>query len=347
MPAFNPIGDFPVRLSGALLRQPRLQVLVNGKPLPAAKETVVTSTGAFGADVFTVRAAVNGEAAYWAAATQIDVDVQISLSADGGFVSLVQGMADAVAIDPLNGVLTLEGRDGSAALMETRTQETFANQTASEIAIAIAARHGLASDVQPTSAPVGRYWELEHNRLTLASAARAMTEWDLLATLAQHEGVSLWVSQGTLHFRQPSMPVVELPTAALTALRVERALTLAGDLSVTIRSWHSRAGVDCVAVAKTSRGAAASRSYVFVVPNLDQTAAESLARRRLDELSAHELRFEAEMPGELTMTPRGQVRLTGTGTAFDTLFTIDEIERRLSVSHGFSQCLRGRAASAF
>lgn len=346
MPVSDPSGISVARLAGSPMRQPRLQVLVNGAPLPSAQEAVVTSTGAFGSDLFSVRAAVDAGSAHWAASTQINVDVRISLSVGGGFVGLVQGMADAVAIDPLNGVLTLEGRDGSAALMETRTQETFANQTASEIAAVIAARHGLAADVQPTSAPVGRYWELEHDRLTLASAARTMTEWDLLVTLAQLEGVSLWISQGALHFRQPSLPVMELPIAALTSLRLERALTLAGDLSVTVRSWHSRAGAGCTAVAKTSRGAATSRSYVFVVPNLDQVAAENVARRRLDELSAHELRFEAEMPGELSLTPRGQVRLTGTGTAFDALFTIDEIERRLSVSHGFSQIVRGRAASA-
>ncbi len=54
----------------------------------------------------------------------------------------------------------------------------------------------------------------------------------------------------------------------------------------------------------------------------------------------------AEMPGELALWPRAQVQLFGTGTIFDTVFRIDEVERRLHARHGFTQCLRARAAAA-
>lgn len=327
------------------MRRPRLLVLADGAPLAGAEEALVIGVGGFAADRFRVRAALAGDLPRWAAATQMRVEVRMALSPDGGFAGLIDGMADTITLDPPRGTLTLEGRDLSAALMETRTQETFANQTASQIATLIAGRHGLAADVQATTTPVGRYWELEHDRLTLAAAARATTEWDLLVLLAQHEGFALWVAGGALHFRPVSSKPQTVPASALSSLRLERALTFAGDIAVTVKSWHSRAGAGCVGVARTARGAATSREYVFVAPNLTQAAAQALAERRLAELSGHELRFTAELPGELALTPRGQMRLTGTGTAFDTAFTIDEIERRMSVTHGFSQVVRGRAAS--
>ncbi len=60
--------------------------------------------------------------------------------------SLLQGEADSVSIDPINNTAEIDGRDLTARLLDARTQETFANQTASEIANTLAARHGLTPD---------------------------------------------------------------------------------------------------------------------------------------------------------------------------------------------------------
>lgn len=326
------------------VRAPRLLVLADGAPLMGAFEAVVCSHGGFAASTFRVRAALGGDAADWAGRTQIAVEVRMSLSPAAGFVSVIEGIADLVCIDPIRGTLALEGRDASAALMETPIQESFANQTASEIATALAGRHGLAADVQATQAPVGRYWELGHDTLALNAAARVGTEWDLLALLAQHEGFALWVDGGALHFRAPeaTQPAL-LPVAALTALRLERALTFAGDIAVTVKSWHSRAGAGCVGRARTARGGAV-RDYVFVAPNLTQDAADALAARRLAELAGHELVLHAEMPGELALRARGAVQLQGSNSAFDTVYRIDQVVRRLDARLGFSQSLRARAA---
>ena len=336
------------------VRAPRLLVLANGVPMTAPSEAVVTSTGFFGADRFRVRAALVGDAAIWAGTPALFMDVQMALSPLGGFVSLVQGNADSVSIDPLRGSLTIEGRDLSATLMQARTQETFANQTSSDIATKLAGRHGLTASVQPTTTPVGRYWELEHDRLTLNAAGRSTTEWDLLVTLAQHEAFDVWVSGTTLNFQPPdtTTPPVLLtaaPTFAgpanVTALRLDRELTFAGDIVVTVKSWHSRAGTACVQTAQTQRGAASSQSYVYVVPNLTPDAALQFAQHKLAELTAHELVATAEMPGEFSLWPRAQMQLAGTGTIFDTVYVIDEVERRLHARQGFSQRVRARTSS--
>jgi len=337
-------------------RAPRLLVLANGAPLGNATETAVSTYGGFAAGVWRVRAALAGDTARWAASTAVDVDIQLMLDPLGGFVSLMQGSADYIGIDPIAGTLTLEGRDRSAALIEARTQETFANRTSSEIAATLASRHGLAADVQATTTPVGRFWQLEHDALTMNAHARATTEWDLLATLAGWEGFDLWVTGSTLHFRPPdtlALPAVlaAAPTAAgapdFTALRLERALSFAGDIVVTVKSWHSRLGAGTVQTAQTARGSGAQRDYVFVVPNLSPDAALLLAQRKLAELASHELVFRGEMPGELVLSPRVAVQLIGTGTVFDTGFRIDEIERRISMRAGFSQLVQGRTASPF
>lgn len=335
-------------------RAPRLRVLANGALLGNAEDATVLTSGGFTAAFFRVRAALGTDAAFWAANAAIAIDVQISLSPLGGFVSLVQGNADAVGIDPIAGTLILEGRDYAAALIAARTNETFANRTASEIATLLAGRHALTPDVQPTTTPVGRYWELEHDSLTLDSGARMTTEWDLLATLAGWEGFDLWVSGTTLHFRPPEavlpppvLSAISLPGALpdFRALRLDRALSFAGNIVVTVKSWHSRMGAGTVQTASNARDGAATQNFVFVVPNLTPEAAQRLAQQRLAELASHELLLRAEMPGELALSPHASFQLVGTGTLFDQVWQIEEVERHISVRHGFMQLVRARASS--
>jgi phage protein D len=334
------------------VRQPRLRVLANGIEVPGVVEASVTSNNHFACDRFRVTLAPIPAAL--AATAAITLDVQLSLDGGASFTSMVQGNVDALDLDPIQGTLSLTGRDLAASLIEARTQQTFANQTSSEIATILAGRHGLAASVTATTTPVGRYWELEHDRLVLNAFSHATTEWDLLVTLARHEGFDVWVGGTTLYFQPPqpsSAPQAVLrPVATATgpvnviSLRLERALTLAGAIAVTVKSWHSRLGTACVQTAN-SGGSGTPLSYVYIVPNLTPDQALSLAQQRLAELTGHERVVSAEMPGELTLAPRMMLRLEGTGTDFDQNYWIDEIERHLSVEHGFTQRLRARNSS--
>jgi phage protein D len=346
------------------VRQPGLRLLANGAPVPGAIEAEILSNNHYAADRFRVTVALGSNpAAPWSFSTDILLDIQFTL--DGmSWTSLLQGAVDTVEIDPIDNLLRLAGRDLTAALVESRTQETFANRTSSEIAELLASRHGLSTDVQPTTTPVGRYWQLEHDRIMLDQFSHATTEWDLLVTLAQHEGFDVWLSGTTLHFRPPvatpSTIVVLRPVATLngpaniTALRLERSLTLARDIEVTVKSWNSRqqnafvqtARATGPSMGKTGPGLQRKpQRYVYVVPNLTPDDALKLAQRRLAELSQHERVVVADMPGELTLAPRMQLRVEGTATDFDQVYWIDEIERRLHVTEGFTQCVRAKNAS--
>lgn len=247
------------------VRAPRLRLLANGGLVPGAIEAEVRSNNHYAADRFRVAVALGSTpAAAWAASDDILAEVQVSLDGGLGWTSLVRGAVDTVEIDPLAKVVWLAGRDLAAALIEARTQETFANQTSSEIAALLAARHNLSADVQPTTTLVGRYWQMEHDRITLDQFGRATTEWDLLVTLAQHEGFDVWVTGTTLHFRAPmegGAPAHVLRPAAtaggpanLTGLRLERALTLARDIEVVVKSWNARHQAAFVQTARALRG---------------------------------------------------------------------------------------------
>lgn len=330
------------------VRYPRLRVLADGMAVPGVFEAEVLNNSYFAADRFRLGLALSADplhgAAWWADRDKVQIDIEVSLGGD--YVNLLHGVVDSVAIDLSGDAVRLTGRDLSAGLIEARAQGTFANQTSSEIATTLAGRHGLTADVQRTTTPVGRYWQLEHDSLLLDGFARTTTEWDLLVTLAQHEGFGVWVQGSTLHFRAADtseLPTV-LPAAGLSALRLERSLTLAQSIEVKVKSWHSRAAQCYVQTASLDQGGMAKQSYVYIAPNLTPERALKLAQQRLAELTRHERVIVAEMPGELTLAAGRQILLQGSGTAFDRIYWIDSIERRFDMSHGFTQWLRACSA---
>lgn len=338
------------------VRSPRLLVLANGVPVPGAFAVQVTSTNHLGADRFCVRVALSADpraaSAVWSASNSIAIDVFVGIG--GPEVNLVSGLVDRVTLDPVRRIALLDGRDRSALLIETRTRETFANQTSSDIALILTGRHGLAADIFPTTTPIGRYWQLEHDQTTLGQYSRATTEWDLLATLASREGFNVWVTGNILHFRPPDIAgpaaVVLRPMATthgpatVTDLKMERALTFAGNIEVQVQSWSSRTALSCTQTATATRAALAdeqTRRYLYVVPDLTPEAAFLLARRRVSELAGYERVVTADMPGDVTLEARSIVRVEATGSAFDQDYFVDTIERRLD-KRGFTQTVVAR-----
>lgn len=344
------------------VRRPRLQVLANGAPLAGVRDAEVSANSHFGASRFSLTIALGADPLwtpdYWSAQSTVMLEVQVGFVPDGApdnaaaWVSLILRAADTIEIELPEQLVRVHGRDLTAALLVARTQETFANQTSSEIAASIAARHNLTAAVTPTSALAGRYYELEHDQLTLGQFSRASTEWDLLVYLAQQEGFDVFVEGGTLYFQppqaDPSSPDATLRPIAtangpvnLIELRMERCLALAGNVGVTVKSWNSRQGVAYTQSAGAA-SAAAVQNYQFVRPNLLPDQATALAQNWLGMLTQHERVITARMPGELALTPRGVVALEGTGTAFDQVYYIDTIDRQIRFNGGFVQSVRAK-----
>ena len=330
-------------MSGSSLRTPTLTVLADGTPLPNVMDADVLANAHFAAARFRLRLAVSAPAA--AALLQPGTILDIQLTLGGTPTSLIQGEADTIRSDVLNRTLEIDGRDLTARLLDARTQETFSNQTASQIAETLAARHSLTPDVTATQTLAGRYYEADHDHLTLGQFSRATTEWDLLTFLAAREGFEAYVSGQTLTFAPlaTSPTPTSLTPALCLSLSLEHTLTLARDIEVTVKSWSSR---QQSAVTQTAKSAAKGRRggspqrIVVVRPNLSSNDALQLANRILADLSAHERLVHAELPGELALTPRSRVQLTGTGTDFDQLYYVAELDRHFSSTHGFTERLR-------
>ena len=319
------------------VRAPRIVVTLDGVPLPGVLSAEVHSNNHLSADRFLVRfsASLVPERALHVPHLRLDISVEL----DGALTSLIVGIADSVSFNPVLGVIDVEGRDLSALLIESQTEETFANKTASEIATLFASRHGLAAFVDPTSTPIGRYYQSEHDRVAISQFARSTTEWDLLALLAAREGCDLATKGHALYFgvNPPSTPIVIAPQTC-TRLQLHHSVDLSRSLDVTVRSWGTKSG-SAVAQTVRSPGSLPTLKRRITRPNLTSDAAQAIAARVIADLKRHEWVAEATMPGDLIVTSRSLVAIEGMPSPWNQVFSITRLSRHLDVRRGFTQTL--------
>jgi phage protein D len=337
-------------------RQPLLRVLNNGQPMPGALSAEVTLNNYYQAGTFRLEFAASAGVT-WDVPPPLVVEVDFSIDGGNSWTPLITGEVDQVNFTLESGVLEMEGRDLSSRLIEARTQATYQNQTASQVAQALAAEHSLTAQVTTTTTLIGRYYEADHTRMTLGQFSRPTTEWDLLVFLAQREGFDVFVQGTTLYFQpatQPdSNPFVILwtppspvPRLNVVSVRLQRSLTMAKDIEVQVQSWNSAQSRSFTRTALgTGKSSSPPQRYVFVRPNLSETDAQALANSLLTELSKHERVIEVDMPGELSLTPQNMVQIEGTGTSFDQTYYIQTITRSLSFDDGFRQSMRLKNSS--
>ena len=339
------------------VRRPTCVAAINGTRVPVLSFEV-ESNNHFAADTWECSLALAGlpktlGPAFWA--SQAPITVQLCAGLNGPpSTSLILGSADRIAIDAVSGEIHLSGRDRTAVFLEARTTEKFQDHTSSEIVTELAARHNLKAQVTPTKPWIGQY-----NVRQNAQLSDGETEWSLLTYLAAQEGFDLFFSGDTLYFQPPAPQSVQpylvtyLPSATgrmasgtVLTLQCSRTLPLASDITVQVQSWNVREERAVAAQAsgtRTGSGGAAAQIYRFRKPGLDQAQAQQLARKKLSEITQQERVISWTEPANLTLTPRDQVRLQGTGTAWDQLYVISHICRRMSFSGGFS--MQGRATA--
>ena len=326
-------------------RSPNVAVLSNGEVVGGLLDFEVCTSSHFSADRFRLRFALAGcGAAIW---SQTLIELSIEVEQEGTVCPLILGVADRVEIDVIKGEVLVDGRDLSSRLVVGRTQETFENRTASEIAELLAQRHDLSASVTQTTTRVGRNFQNGSARSTLDQYSRASTEWDLLTELAEAEGFDVWVQGTTLNFQpldSSLAPRVITPTDCLN-LQLQRTMSLDTEFGVVVRSWDTR-GQRAISQSAYSTGASVtSPSYVILRPNLAAEAAQVLADRVLGQMAQHGRTVSFEMPGELQLTPRSPLQIAQTGTDFDGLYVVAEVDRHLSFRHGFTQTVQARRPS--
>ena len=350
-------------------RAPRLRVIMGNNLLGGVISASVTSNNYYQADHFNLSFATSASViGWWDINPPMVLNIQVSIG-DAGWRSLIIGEVDHQHFHIQTGVLQMEGRDLSARLIETKTQEAFVNQTSSQIAAILASRHKMRTNaITATTTQAGRYYAQDHSNITLGQFSRTTTEWDLLVYLAQRENFDVFMVGNVLHFQPTTLPSADpyilnwsaesaVPRMNGVSLDMERSLTLAKDVQVEVRSWNSRQERSFTKTARAIGGRASSatdsgkgkptntQKYVFVRPNLSEDQAQQLANQMAKDITLHERVINDEMPGELVLTSRNLVKLQGTKTSFDQTYFIDHIERSISFGEGFRQHIRMKNSS--
>lgn len=351
-------------MSLSSVNAPRLRILAGTTPTEGAQSWKVTTTNNNQAAQFSAQIALLPgsafSASWWSSQSQIRLTLQAGLAnAQGdvaGWQTLLVGDCDTVDIEMGKGVVQLAGRDLTALLIDQKITETYQNQTASQVATQLANEVGLTPHIAPTTTLIGRYYRADHTNTAQGQFSEASTQWDLLTYLAGQEGFDMWVDGTTLNFQPPpkkpnivNLPYSQgaIPEFAGTSLSLHRALTLAKDVEVRVRSWDSRGKrsftVTVRGSIKTNAGAVVKlgppQIYSFIKPDLTHAQAEVFAQQKLVEISKHERVVTVSMPADLTTNVRDMARLNGTGTSFDQTYFIDTMERTMNVKFGFVQTL--------
>lgn len=301
--------------------------------------------------------AVFADWAWWTQQTEILVDVYVGFPKDpqnysASDLTLLQTFRiDSIRLNAATLGISLSGRDLTSLLTDKKIDIKFQNQTASQIATYIAQQVGLTPNVQATTDLVGHFFTLDH-----VSLHRQQPMWSVLTYLAQHEGLQCFVLGRTLYFgtfgsavsNQPYLiqydpPTVErpYPTSNATSLEFEHDLTLAQDVSVRVRSYHGAKNAVYTSIATASRTAKrverdanlaqTLQQYDFTFTGLTQAQCDAKAQQLLDQISKHELKMEAKLPGDTIIYPWTPVVVRGTGTPFDTTYEAARIRRRFQV----------------
>jgi phage protein D len=326
------------------VNQPLARIVVDGLPVPGVIGLEVASLGYFSADRFRVAFALGADAApqagFFAALGLQTITIDVA-TGGAGLVNLLVGQIDNIRVDLLANTATLSGRDLSARLIDTEISETFANQTSSQIALTIAARHGLTPNVTPTPTPVGQYYELDHARSGLGVNARATTEWNLLTWLAMEENFSLSVTGDVLNFGPPAVSVpMSCTPQNFISLTLDSATTI--PTAATVTSWNTRSKT----VNTQTAGASGGIGTRIIRPNLSAAQAGTFAANHLATLARHATILLGKMPGDLVTFPAAQILLSGTESGFDQAYEVEAVTRSLDARRGFIQTIRAYALAA-
>jgi phage protein D len=340
----------------ALVRRPQVQVVLNDSVtlLPTTVDVVHHAT--YTASTFRIRIPLTGNPDLqiydWSDLNSARVRIQISLDSGVPFVDLIEGSTDILELNPVTGVIQLEGRDLSCSLLDTKMPTDFQNQTPTEIARVLAIKHGLTPVIATTSAYVGRLYSNNYNITSLAQYSKLASDWDVLALVARSEGCDLFVN-GTELVIQPQISRSDAPQyvrlSELTDLRLFKVPALAGGGVVTVTSWNSATGAlasgtsNIGSARNTDSNASDSQSkYTLVRPNLSVSAAQTLATREASQTMRNSQSVQFTMPAEYLLDPHRPIRLEGTNTSFDDIYGIDTIARSYRPKSGLTQTVRAR-----
>ena len=269
------------------------------------------------------------------------------------------GDVDDITMDPVKQNVRLRCRDLTHLFIDNTTTEKYTEMTASEIAAKLAKDRGLKSRVVDTKVVSGVIYKDQH---TVLETERS--EWDLITYLAQSENYLAYIDEETLVFvprgstaGDPYRLHWEPPTVGegqfsnMIRFEAKRSLSLSREVVVKVRSWNrqKKKGFTKTVTATNSqrtksRGGTAT-THVVRQGGLTEEEAIQLGRKKLKEITDHEIRIVAVLPGDSLIKPETVLQVTGTRSDLDQTYFVDNVLRKFDFRTGYTMEVRAKNSS--
>ena len=302
--------------------------------------------------------------AFWAMSLEVFVEIFAGFPADAenygpaDLKSIVYGRVDDIDYDPVDRKLTVSGRDLTAILIDARTTESFQGDTASKVALRIAARHGFTPVVTPTTDMVGNFYETDTVKVNTQRS-----EWDVLTQLATAEDFLVYIKGNELHFEPLPAPATnayvlkwEPPndkTGAFSfngkSITFTRALHIARGIVVQVKyTMPNKKGTFVVRYPNKSAGIKVGQSkanaqlYSLFVRNISPQQALKRAEAEHASVTRHEVKMRATLPADNILQTNNIITVTGTATAFDQTYYPESIVREMDINTGYTMSISAK-----
>ncbi len=274
----------------------------------------------------------------------------------GGMVAHEGGPAH-----PMGGVLTIRGRDYSGQLIASGVSAEYVSGklTSADVVKKIAEKvPQLKVDLSEASDSVGDPVSSVEGRLFLKRSA-----WDVITSIAEHDGMRAIVRGKTLKiapgpssddgafelFFRPPVPAsgnaeFKPSSGNVITLRMARNLMIAKGVDHFVQAYDSKTGKKpsrAVAKSRGAKSASTPMTYSDNIPGMTKAQTKKHAKSRADRNSKFERDIEFQIPGDAALTIDRMVRLSGTGTAYDQDYEMDQLTHFFGVTEGYR--MEGRA----
>lgn len=272
----------------------------------------------------------------------VDIFAKATLAGSGSATSedkIFSGKIDRSVFNPPKRILSLSGRDWSSSLINYEISgESFLNMTASDALAYLASKVGLSADIDTTSGFIGQFYQYEHKAHALSGMHRYQTAWDLCVGMQNEYGYDLWVENKTLYFKQKQengniinlewtsqKPGSNVYQRAILDINLSNNQIYSEGIYVKISSWDARQKI--IHSAQYPENISSGQVFNFTAPvgtTTDQC--KNLAQQRYTDIMAHGKNVELHLHPYLNISTRQLVKLSGTGTSFDSIvYTVDQV----------------------
>ena len=260
-----------------------------------------------------------------------------------------EGLVDTIELMHNEAVATIEGRDRSAILQESFTHIQFRNKTVAGVVQEIADKHELQTNIVDPGTLVGTVFTEEHIDFQHVSS-KGYNDWTLLTKLAEHDGYTVFITDGVLNY----IPVEKAVDTIIFEYGTNiESIKMRKNLAVS----HSRVTVEMGNVqlqnkssAFVTAGAGESRKskdglssvYRFTdFPSVDPETLGLVAEGLALMYAQMEHIVNITSTGAPQQALKNGLLVKGTGTVFDRMYRLTSVDWHFGYDYGWTSTIEG------